>query len=393
MDFSFTEEQELFRASIDEAAAKLIGETYKERALKDGVWDLSVLKTLREMGLLGFGVPEKWGGQGEDIYPDPIMVGIICETLGKYDTCAADFWYTNFSKVELLTKFGTEEQRAYWFPKLAAGEVYISACFTEPQGGTDMANAATTAVLDGDEFILNGTKAAVTGAPADAHLLLARVDPSVDPSGMSLFIVPTSAPGVSVSVYNDFGIKPMQRGDVFLNDVRISASARLDGGNGGFKNIMSHFDLGRPVIALFCMAAARGVLEKALEFAKQRELFGRQLCSYEAFSFGYAEHFAKLDSYRLLAYKALWMRANHMKNTKEAAMVKALGCEAAVNACWWGARFLGHLGYTTEHDAMLHMADVMGYAWGDGSWEVCKMITARELGGREMLPYKREKKA
>lgn len=391
MNFDFTEEQVLFQKSLREAVEKYIVPGYMERAKKDE-FNRDALPILKQLGLLGLGVDEKYGGQGTDFPEQGVTKGIINYELGRGDQAFNNIFGANFNAGQTLTWFGTEEQKQEWLPGLCAGEKHIGFCFTEPSTGTDLAALETSGVKDGDDWIINGTKSSVSFAFSDAHFVAVKTDPAAFAKGISLFLIPSNLPGVQISVYSDFGLKQLGRGDVNYNNVRLPARYMIGEGSEGFRKVMHIFDQGRPGLCLTACGAAEVALEKSMEYCRQREVFGRPLAKYEAISFGFAEHFTKLEAAKLLAFKSLWIRDQGRWNTKEAAMSKFFGCEAAFEAVWFAIRVLGHLGYTAEYDACQRLADVMGWAWGDGSWEACKMIVAREIGGREFLPYDRPKR-
>jgi len=389
MNFDFTEEQILFQKRLKEACEKIVGPGYMERWPKDE-FDYNVLKDLDELGLLGLNAPEEYGGQG---YPlSAVESGIIQETLGYYDQSYVTILGGHFNCVEMLVALANEEIKKEWIPKLCSGEKFIGYCFVEPGTGTDLSNIKTAGVQDGDYWVINGAKASVSFCDVDAHIVAVRTNEQRGSRGISLFLIPDDLEGVEHFVYTDFGLKQIGRGDIAYKNVRVPASYMLGSEGQGFKNIMHIFDHGRPGIALQCIGAAQSVMDLSYEYCRQREVFGQKLSKYEAISFGLCDHQTNLDLARLISYKAMWLRDEGRWNAKEAGQAKFFGCEAAFEATWFATRTFGHLGYTSDYPALNKLADIMGYAWGDGSWEVCKMVAIREIAGVDYLPYERRNK-
>jgi cyclohexanecarboxyl-CoA dehydrogenase len=389
MNFDFTEEQQLFGQRLREGVERLITPGYMERWPKDE-FNKPGLKDLKKLGLLGFDFPEKYGGQGFML--SAVNQGIAVYELGRGDLSLATIWGGSLECSQVLMALASDEVLDEWAPDLVNGDKFVGYCFTEPGIGTNLGAIKTTAVEDGDYWVINGSKSSVSFAFADAHIVAARTSNAPGAYGITLFLVPSDLEGVQKSVYTDFGLKNLGRGDVNYKNVRIPKKYLLGEREGGFKNIMHIFDAGRPTIALECIGAAETVVEKCIEYCKQREVFGQPLAKYEAISFGLAEHVTNLEIGKMLAFKALWIRDENRWNAKEAAQAKFFGCNAAIEAIWFCARAFGHLGYTSEYFALNKMADCMGFAWGDGSWEACKMVAIREIAGDEFLPYTRAKR-
>ncbi len=393
MDFGFNEEQDLFRNNLRQNVEKEVLPGYMERANREEADQVVIHKTIQKMGLMGFGVPEEYGGQGVEV--DALTAGIIAEELGRVDVAWAQTWLGNYIQTNLLNKIGPERLKKEYLPGFCSGDLLMANLYTEPHGGTDLADVRTIGIKDGDHYIINGQKCSISRAFCDAYFAIANIDPDTpgaEKKGISFVFIPAELPGIEKSVYRDAGLKQLGRGDVFLKDVRIPADCLLTEPGKGFQEVMHIFDLARPCLATMCIGCAERVIENTIEYTKQRMSFGKPLCKYEAISFGLSEHATFLAAAKLMAYKALWIRSNDGWNAKEAAMAKWFGIESAFNAIWFCTRAYGHLGYTSEYDAVNRLLDVMGYAWGDGGWEAQKMVIAREIGGREFLPYDRPKK-
>lgn len=392
MDWNLTEDEALFQKNLREKVERYLKPGFKERWHYEGGLNRDILTILKQMDLLGFAWDESYGGQGM-ILPDMYMA-IANYELGRADLSACTIWGATIECGEVLNTLASKEILDEWGPKLATGEKFCGYCFVEPGMGTDLGNIQTKGVYDEekDEWIITGDKASVSFCGADCFITAVRTGDQPGAYGISLFLIPADFEGVSVSVYEDFGLKQIGRGDVAFREVHVPGRYLLGERENGFKPIMHIFDAGRPGIALECLGAAQTVMDECVEYCKQREVFGEKLSKFEAISFGLIEHQTRCELAYNVAMKAFWKRSRGEWNAKEAGQAKFYGCEAAFDTIWFCARAFGHLGYTSEYDALFRLADVMGFAWGDGSWEVCKMVAARDEFGEEFLPYRRRKR-
>jgi len=391
MNFDFTEEQELFRDSIRSRVEADLIPNFLKLSKKEGVEaTLFVCKKLSEWGMLGYGVSEELGGQGIDI--NAVEMGIFAEEIGR----GSNAWATIFLELYLWTKMVANQApvaiREKYLKPLLNGDLFIPLLLTEPHGGSDMSDVRVTAFPEGEELVINGAKAAVTGGWGEVMFVLARLVPDTKGNaGLGLILVPGQDKGVSFSGYKDWGMKEIARGDVFFDNVHVPKENVIAPPGKGFQQIMMEFDKFRPSLALMSAGSAERAMEDCIKYAKNRMSFGKPLVKYEGISFSFAEHATRMEATKLLAYKALWSIDEGKHGTKYASMSKWFGCEAAIDALWFCARTYGHLGYTEDMDIMQRMLDVMGWAWGDGGWEIQKMVIAREVFGRELIPYDRPK--
>ena len=247
---------------------------------------------------------------------------------------------------------------------------------------------ATTARRDGDHYVIRGEKASITFAGmADACLLFARTgEPGAH--GISAIMAPLDRPGVSRRVYQSVGERLSQRGSLVFDDVRVPADHLLGREGGGFYQVMNAFDFNRALIALGCLGTAAQSLEETVEYAKQRQTFGRPIAKHEAVSFQIAEYLTMVEAGRLLAYQCLAHRDQGEPHTKDAAMAKWLGPKVAVEAIHACIILHGWMGYDQSLPFEQRLRDVIGLEIGDGTPEVMKGIVARETFGREFMPYR-----
>jgi cyclohexanecarboxyl-CoA dehydrogenase len=379
LSFVFSEEQELFRKSVRTFAQKELAPGYLDRARKDEFpWEL--IQMLKNNGLYAINLPPEYGGQGADC----VTTGIAIEEIAKADFNAV-FCIGVGGPLE---KFGTEEQKQEWLTKMGRGECFIGIALTEPDCGSDAAAIRTTAVRDGDYYIVNGEKSSISGVTwMHAFYLYAKTNPKAGARGVTCFILPRDLPGVSISRFHDMGCRPIGRGALALEDVRIPVKNRIGEEGMGFKMVMGEFDFIRVFIALQCLGAAQASLEEAIVYARERSAFGKPIARFEGVSFPIVEHYTRIEAARLLSYKALWLRDQGLPHTKEAAMVK-----------WWAPRLSvevihdcllihGHLGYSDEFPLEQRLRDVIGFQIADGTAQIQKIVVAREIIGRDYLPY------
>jgi cyclohexanecarboxyl-CoA dehydrogenase len=383
MDFALTGEQEELIRTL-RAFAK------RELAPRSGHWDKSgefpwdVWRQMGELGLFGFRAPAELGGQESDL----LTMGIATEEIARGDFGATYGIQLAGLAGEIIGKNGSDEVKRRWLPPTVRGETIVSIALTEPTVGSDAANLACRAVREGDEYVITGEKSGISLAMvAEAAMVFAKTDVGAKARGVTAFLVPLDLPGVSRSGLRDMGTRAMGRAVLSFDHVRVPLSHRLGAEGSGFYQVMQGFDYNRVIIALAALGAAQVSLEETMAYAKERRAFGRPLAQYEGVSFPIAEAATHIDAARLLCHRALWLADHGQPYTKESAMVKWWGPRLAVETIHQCLLFHGHYGYTAELPFEQRMRDVIGLEIGDGTAEVMKIIVARELMGREALPY------
>jgi len=383
MDFALTPEQ-------DELVRTLRAFAKRELAPRSGHWDKSsefpwdVWRQMGELGLFGFRAPAELGGQESDL----LTMGIATEEIARGDFGATYGIQLAGLAGEIIGKNGSDEVKRRWLPPTVRGETIVSIALTEPTVGSDAANLACRAVREGDEYVITGEKSGISLAMvAEAAMVFAKTDVGAKARGVTAFLVPLDRPGVSRSGLRDMGTRAMGRAVLSFDHVRVPLSHRLGAEGSGFYQVMQGFDYNRVIIALAALGAAQVSLEETMAYAKERKAFGRPLAQYEGVSFPIAEAATHIDAARLLCHRALWLADHGQPYTKESAMVKWWGPRLAVETIHQCLLFHGHYGYTAELPFEQRMRDVIGLEIGDGTAEVMKIIVARELMGREALPY------
>jgi cyclohexanecarboxyl-CoA dehydrogenase len=383
MDFAFTPEQE-------ELVRTLRAFARRELAPRSAHWDKTgefpwdAWRQMGELGLFGLRTAAEYGGQEADL----VTTGLAIEEVARGDFACTYGLQLAALAGEIIGKNGTEEVRRRWLPPMVRGESVIAIALTEPTVGSDAANLACRAVREGDEYVLTGEKSGISlGMVADAAMVFAKTDPAAKARGVTAFLVPLDLPGVSRQRLTDMGTRAVGRAVLSFDHVRIPATHRLGPEGAGFYQVMRGFDFNRVLIALACLGVAQVSLEETMAYVKERRAFGRPLAQFEGVSFPIAEAATHIEACRLLCYRALWQADRGQPHTKESAMVKWWGPRLAVEVIHQCLLLHGHYGYTDELPFEQRLRDVIGLEIGDGTAEVMKVIVARELMGREALPY------
>lgn len=382
MDFSFTEDQEKLREMVREFAKSELAPKYSH-------WDKAEefpkeqLVKMGKLGIIGMRLPAKYGGREADC----VSAGIVLEEVGRGDfSCGYPVTLAELVGGMIAT-YGTEQQKEEWLHPMIRGEITMTLGLTEPHAGSDASAISTTAVRDGDHYIISGKKAAIDICISNAVIIWAKTDPSAGARGMSAFIVPGDTPGLTRTPLRTMGCKGAMLGNITVDDVRIPAGNLLGEENKGFYMVMRSFDYSRVLMGLWCLGAAQAALEDAIAYAKFRTAFGKPIGRFEGISFPLAENSTLVEAARLLCYKTLWLRDQDLPHTKEAAMCKWWAPKLAADVIHHCMHVHGWLGYTDGVPQEQRLRDVIGLETGDGSSEVMKMIIVREMMGRDYLPY------
>lgn len=383
MRFDFNDEQRALAQMARSFAEKELRPTYsqwdEEKTFSRAQW-----KKLGELGLLGMRVAPAHGGQGAYC----VTQGIVAEELGRGDPNMGIAVCAVSELVGHMLEHGSPRAQADFLAPMLAGDLVPSFAVTEPHCGTDAGAMKAKAVKKGNQYFLSGEKSGVTLTKAANFVLVyAKTDTSAGARGVSAFVVPTDAPGITRQCYEDMGSKSLVRGSVFMDEVAIPEEYMVGAEGQGFNLMMKGFDASRVYLALICLGAANLSLEETIRYTTGRWAFGRPLAKFEAVSFTVAEHASILESARLLCYKALWLRNQGLPHSKEAAMVKWMAPRYAVNAIRDCLLLHGHYGYTREFPLEQRLRDVLGVEIADGTSQVCKIVITRELFGRDYLPY------
>lgn len=383
LNFEFTDEQEQFRKILRVFAKEELLPNYTKWD-REGITPRHLWKKFGELGVTGLRIPEEYGGVGADC----VTTGIAAEEIGRGDFNLTYAVMLNGLIGEILSQHASDELKNEWLPQIASGEKIVGIAITEPSAGTDAGGIKSTAVRDGDEFILNGEKSGISVATCgDAFIVFAKTDPAQGNRGISAFLVPATASGFEAKGYEDMGNIPIGRGSLYMHDLRIPVSNLIGQENKGFAQVMNGFDLSRLLIGLQCVGAAMQSIDETIEHVKIRHSFGKPLATYQAVSFPIVTHYTQLELIKWQAYRGLWLRDNGKKHSKEASSVKWLGPKYSVEAIHECLLLNGHYAYTKEMPLEQRLRDVIGLEIGDGTAQANQMVIAKDIIGKEFKTY------
>ncbi len=377
MNFSLTEEQQFLQKTARDfaknevlpKAAKIDQEHKHPKALVD---------KMAEIGFMGVAVADEYGGSGMD----NVSYALAIEEVASACASTAVIMSVNNSLVcDPIAKYGTEEQKKHWLPLLANGKKLGCFAISEPGAGSDAAAQTTVAEVDGDGYLISGTKNWITNGPvADVCVLMTMTDKAKGHRGITAFILPMDLPGVSTSPPDDkLGIRGSKSCQIFLDKVRLPASAVLGEVGGGFKVAMSTLDGGRIGIAAQALGIARACLEDSLEYALQRRTFGKPIAEHQSIQWKLADMATEIDAARLLILKAAHLKDRGQPFGKAAAMAKLYASDIANKAGRECIQIFGGNGYVTEYPAERHFRDAKITEIYEGTSEIQRLVITNYL--------------
>ncbi|HEY3804623.1 MAG TPA: acyl-CoA dehydrogenase [Kofleriaceae bacterium] len=337
-----------------------------------------LVKRMAELGFLGIAVPEQWGGSGLD----HVSYALAMEEISRACASTGVIMSVNNSLVcDPILRFGTDAQKEQWLKPLASGKLLGCFALSEPEAGSDAAAQRTTAVRDGDGWILSGTKNWITNGPvADVCVLFAMNDKALGHKGITTFIVPMKTKGVRTGTPDDkLGIRGSKSSQIFLDDARLPGDALLGEVGGGFKVAMSTLDGGRIGIGAQAVGIARAAFEDALAYAQQRRTMGKPIVQHQAISFKLADMATEIDAARLLVLRAAWLKDHKRPYGKEAAMAKLYASDVANRAAREAIQIFGGNGYVTEFPVERHFRDAKITEIYEGTSEIQRLVIAGYL--------------
>ncbi len=337
-----------------------------------------LVKRMAELGFLGIAVPEQWGGSGLD----NVSYALAMEEISRACASTGVIMSVNNSLVcDPILRFGSDAQKEQWLRPLASGKLLGCFALSEPEAGSDAAAQRTTAVRDGDGWLLQGTKNWITNGPvADACVLFAMNDKAAGHKGITAFILPMKTKGVRTGTPDDkLGIRGSKSSQIFLDDVRLPGDALLGEVGGGFKVAMSTLDGGRIGIAAQALGIARAAFEDALAYAQQRRTMGKPIVQHQAIAFKLADMATEIDAARLLVMRAAWLKDHKHPYGKEAAMAKLYASDVANRAAREAIQIFGGNGYVTEFPVERHFRDAKITEIYEGTSEIQRLVIAGYL--------------
>jgi len=378
LDFSLSEEQKLFQKTIREFCEREL-KPISDKIDKEEYFPWELYKKMGKMGLMGMTVPQEYGGAGIDRVSYMIALEEISRVCGSTGLTIEAH---NSLGIGHIYEHGSEEQRKKYLPRLTSGEAFASWALTEPNAGSDAASIQTTAVLDGDEWVINGTKQFITsGDIAEVVTVMAKTDKTKGAKGISAFIVEKDTPGFKVGQLEDkLGLRGSHTAELIFEDCRIPKENLLGEKNMGFIGAMNILDRGRTAIGAMSVGIARGALEECIEYAKQRQQFGRPISKFQAVQWKIVNMATEIDAARLLVYRAAYLEDQNVRFTKEASMAKLFASEMAMRATREAIQIFGGYGYTREYPVERYFRDIKLCEIGEGTSEVQRMVIAKQIG-------------
>ncbi|MCW5890948.1 MAG: acyl-CoA dehydrogenase family protein [bacterium] len=377
LGFTLSEEQEAFRAAVRSFAEKSLAPFVEELEAREQ-FPMDQFRELGRLGYLGVGYPEEIGGSGGDM----VMRCLLIEEIARVNCgfAAALLAHVGLGCLPLM-KFGTEGQKEQYLGPALRGEKLGCWGLSEPNSGSDAASIRSTAVRDGDHYVINGAKMFITnGTIADYCLIAAYTDRSRRGDGISTFVVDTKTPGFVVSrKLKKAGHHTSETAALTFEDLRVPATALLGGVEGGFKQVTGALEGGRITHAARSCGVSQAALEAALAYAKEREQFGQKIAKFQAIRFKLARMAMDVEHARLTMWRAAWL-FDRGPCMREAAMAKLFCSEVAQHVTWEAMQVFGGYGYITEFPVERYWRDARLMTITEGTSEIQQVIIARELG-------------
>ncbi len=373
----YTDEQIMLRDMVREFAKNEI-EPIAAEIDESGEFPIANIKKMAELGMLGIPFPEEYGGAGLDTVSLALALEEIAKACGA--TCLTVAAHISLCATPIYL-FGTEEQKRKYLNPLAKGESLGSFCLTEPGSGSDAGAAKTTAVLKGDSYIINGTKAYVTnGGVADIFVVFAKTDPNKGVNGTSAFIVEKGFEGFTVGKKEDkLGVRASDTRIVSIENCKVPKANLLGKLSDGFKQALITLDGGRIGIGAMAIGLAQAAMEKAAAYSKERQAFGQLISEFQAIRWMLADMATEIYAARLMVHEVARLRDQRKPYTKEAAMAKLFASEMAMRATKNAIQILGGYGFCKDYPVERYWRDAKLTVIGEGTSEIQRLVISREL--------------
>jgi alkylation response protein AidB-like acyl-CoA dehydrogenase len=379
MDFNLTDEQRLIKETARQFTDNEIVLQSRENA-RNHHFDLDLVKKIADQGYLGAVVPQQYGGAGLDY----VSYGLIVEEIGRGDSAIRTVISVQTSLVcSGILRWGTEEQKQKYLPKLCSGEWLGCFGLTEPDTGSDAANQKTRAVKTETGWRINGAKMWISmGNYAKVAMIFAQTDPSLGTKGLACFIVDTDQPGYRAqTIEHKMGLHGSDTASISLEDVEVSDEDMLGGVGDGFKVAMSNLDSGRYSVAAGCVGICQGCVEESVKYAKEREQFGRPIASFQLVQAMIADMVVKTEASRMLVWRAGWLKDQGLPNTLETSIAKLHATEASLECANTAIQVHGGAGYVDDHPVERYLRDARVTTIYEGTSQIQKLIIGRQVTG------------
>lgn len=377
MDFNYTETQEHLAQSIRDFARQHIRPQMM-------VWDeeqlfpVDLFREMGKLGLMGVLVPEEYGGSGMGYMEYVMVISEISKVCGSIGLSVAA--HNSLCTGHILS-FGSEEQKKKYLPSLASGQWIGAWGLTEANTGSDAGNMRTTAVKEGDEWVLNGSKNWIThGISGDVAVVLARTGAPRERNNITTFIIEKGTPGFRPGKKeNKLGMRASETAELIFDQCRIPDSQRVGEVGEGFKQAMKVLDGGRISIAALALGIAKGAYEASLQYSKERHQFDQPIANFQAIAFKLADMVTKIEAAEMLIYQAADRKNRNLPMTKEAAMAKYYASEISVQIATDAVQIFGGYGYTKDFPVEKFYRDSKLCTIGEGTSEIQKLVISREI--------------
>jgi alkylation response protein AidB-like acyl-CoA dehydrogenase len=384
MDFDLTDEQKLIRETARNFTDNEIVDRARENDRNEH-FDLELVGMLAEQGYLGAIVPREYGGAGLDYF----TYGLIVEEVGRGDSAMRTVISVQTSLVcSAILRWGTEEQKQRFLPKLCSGEWLGCFGLTEPDTGSDAANQRTRArKAEGGGWVLNGNKMWISmGNHARLALIFAQTDPELGHKGIACFLVETDQDGFRPQpIHHKMGLRGSDTAEIALDDVHVGEDGMLGDVGDGFKVAMTSLDSGRYSVAAGCVGICQGCVEHSVAYAKEREQFGRPIASFQLVQAMIADMILQTDAARMLVWRAGYLKDSGKPNTTETSIAKLYATEAAVECANTAIQVHGGSGYVDDHPVERYFRDVRVTTLYEGTSQIQKLIIGRAATGINAL--------
>ncbi|MCH8850130.1 MAG: acyl-CoA dehydrogenase family protein [Chloroflexi bacterium] len=386
MDFELTEAQRL----IQETARRIAKERVAPRAAEmdeTGEYPHDVFEAFRDVGLLGLTLPEVYGGSGAGT----LALALAVEEVAKYCCSSGLILLLSALPTHPILLGGTERQKQAWLPRSARGEIKGAFCLTEPNAGSDASAIESRAVRDGDDYVLNGEKVFISGGTvADFVVVFAKTDSGNGVGSIAGFIVPTDSPGFSIArTDRKMGVRGVPTANIVFENVRLSPEQLLGEEEGaGFGHAMLTLNTLRPVVGARGVGLAEGAMTYALDYARQRQAFGKPIAELQAIQFMLADMAIQIEAARLLVYQGAWLVDQKKYQRQDAALLsiaKAFASEVAVKVSSDAMQVMGAQGYMMDHPLERHYRDARQLMIVEGTSQIQRVVIARALLERELV--------
>jgi len=382
MDFDLTKEQKDIQQAVRDFVKGEFKKDIIDELIEKHEYPAKIWKKAAELGLIGIHFPEEYSGQDMGVMENILVCEELCRGDSSVGMCIA---LANFSS-EIILRFGNGEQKSTWLPKVAQAKILSCGGFTETNHGSDITAMDTTAVKDGDEWVINGSKIFISNAGplAGFYSVLCTTNPTAEPSyrGLSLILIEADRPGLEVSdVGTKMGIRLSYTGEVVFNNVRVPITNLIGVEDKGFYQVLEFFDESRVLVAAQALGTAQGAFDRALDYVKKREQFGKKIAQYQVTQHKLADMATKIETARLLTYKAAWNCDQGRVDPKLTSMAKMFAARAAVEVADEAIQLLGGYGYMQDNEVERFYRDAKITELYEGTREIQKNTISSYLIG------------